>query len=78
MPCVGVAAFTEAGNATEFPAPNLDSGDVVYAGALALLDEAEALLEEVMCLDHAADVRARLDNFLSGHGMEKFIHAPVA
>jgi phosphotransferase system, enzyme I, PtsP len=42
------------------------------------LDEAQVLLEEVMLLDHAADVRTRLEDFLSSHGMEKFIHAPVA
>ncbi|CAN0555996.1 unnamed protein product, partial [Ectocarpus sp. 12 AP-2014] len=41
---LGEAAFTQAGNASEFPAPGLDSGEVVYAGALTLLDEAEALL----------------------------------
>ena len=41
---LGEAAFSQAGNATEFPAPALDSGDAVYAGALALLSEAEALL----------------------------------
>lgn len=41
---LGEAAFSQAGNATEFPAPALDSGADVYAGALALLDEAEALL----------------------------------
>lgn len=41
---LGGAAFSQAGNATDFPAPVLDSGADVYAGALALLDEAEALL----------------------------------
>ncbi|MGA9238601.1 SusD/RagB family nutrient-binding outer membrane lipoprotein [Robiginitalea sp.] len=40
---VGAAAFSEAGNPAEFPAPNLDSGEEVYAAALGLLDEAESL-----------------------------------
>ena len=40
---VGKAILTEAGNPNEFPAPNLDEGRAVYDGALALLDEAEAL-----------------------------------
>lgn len=41
---LGAAAFSQAGNAAEFPAPMLDDGSAVYAGAFALLDEAEALL----------------------------------
>ncbi len=41
---VGEAAFSQAGNAVEFPAPALDSGAEVYAAALGLLTEAEALL----------------------------------
>ncbi|MGD1945499.1 MAG: SusD/RagB family nutrient-binding outer membrane lipoprotein, partial [Croceivirga sp.] len=41
---VGGAAFSQAGNPTEFPAPVLDSGEDVYAGAFGLLAEAEALL----------------------------------
>jgi len=41
---LGEAAFSQAGNAAEFPAPILDSGQDVYAGAFTLLDEAEALL----------------------------------
>ena len=41
---IGEAAFSQAGNAAEFPAPILDSGEEVYAGAFGLLDEAEALL----------------------------------
>ncbi len=41
---LGTAAFSQAGNADEFPAPMLDDGPAVYAGALGLLDEAEALL----------------------------------
>ncbi len=40
---IGSAVFSQAGNPDEFPAPMLDSGQDVYAGALALLDEAEAL-----------------------------------
>lgn len=41
---LGEAAFSQAGNAVEFPAPTLDSGADVYAAAIGLLDEAEALL----------------------------------
>ncbi len=41
------------------------------------LDEAKALLLEVMEMDHASDVNQRLERFLSDHGMEKFIHSPV-
>lgn len=40
---LGNTVFSEAGNPTEFPAPLLDDGQDVYAGALALLDEAAAL-----------------------------------
>ncbi len=41
---LGSAAFSEAGNPEEFPAPNLDDGASIYASALALLDEAQGLL----------------------------------
>lgn len=41
---IGEAAWSQAGNAAEFPAPQLDSGQDVYAAAFGLLDEAEALL----------------------------------
>ena len=41
---LGSAAFSQAGNPVDFPAPTLDDGATVYAGALALLDEAETLL----------------------------------
>ena len=41
---LGEAAWSEAGNAAEFSAPNLDSGPEVYAAAFGLLNEAEALL----------------------------------
>ena len=40
---IGSAAFSQAGNPSEFPAPALDSGEEVYAAALGLLDEAESL-----------------------------------
>ncbi|CAA0116071.1 Phosphoenolpyruvate-dependent phosphotransferase system [Halioglobus japonicus] len=39
--------------------------------------EARTLLKEVMGLDCAYDVNARLETFLAEHGMEKFIHNPV-
>ncbi|NHF58244.1 SusD/RagB family nutrient-binding outer membrane lipoprotein [Flavobacteriaceae bacterium TP-CH-4] len=41
---LGQAAFSQAGQPLEFPAPSLDSGEEVYAAAFNLLDEAEALL----------------------------------
>ncbi|MCO5725224.1 SusD/RagB family nutrient-binding outer membrane lipoprotein [Robiginitalea marina] len=41
---VGEAAFSQAGQPAEFPAPVLDSGQEVYNAALNLLDEAESLL----------------------------------
>ena len=40
--------------------------------------EARSLLKEVMGLDCAQEVNARLELFLAEHGMEKFIHSPVA
>ena len=40
---IGEAAFSQAGNASEFRTPLLDSGQEVYEGALQLLDEAYAL-----------------------------------
>lgn len=40
---LGNAALSEAGNPEEFPAPLLDDGQEVYAGAIALLNEAGAL-----------------------------------
>jgi hypothetical protein len=41
---LGEAGFSQAGNPAEFPAPILDSGQDVYAGAFGLLSEAEAAL----------------------------------
>ncbi|WP_350287160.1 SusD/RagB family nutrient-binding outer membrane lipoprotein [uncultured Croceitalea sp.] len=41
---IGGAAFSQAANPDEFPTPQLDPGDQVYASAFGLLDEAEALL----------------------------------
>ena len=41
---IGAATFSQAGNPAEFPAPEFDTGEQVYAGAFGLLDEAEALL----------------------------------
>ncbi|MFH6602258.1 SusD/RagB family nutrient-binding outer membrane lipoprotein [Maribacter algicola] len=41
---LGSAAYTEAVNPLEFPAPRLDDGASVYQAALGLLDEAEALM----------------------------------
>ena len=40
--------------------------------------EARTLLKEVMGLDCAHEVNACLETFLAEHGMEKFIHSPVA
>jgi phosphotransferase system enzyme I (PtsP) len=41
------------------------------------LSEACALLEEVMAMDCGQVIGRRLDQFLTAHGMEKFIHSPV-
>ncbi len=41
---LGSATLSQAGDPVEFPAPMMDDGATVYAGALALLSEAEALL----------------------------------
>lgn len=40
---LGQAVLSEAGDPVAFPAPMLDDGAAVYAGALSILDEAEAL-----------------------------------
>ncbi len=40
---IGQATFSEALNPVDFPFPNLDSGEDVYAAAFTLLNEAEAL-----------------------------------
>ncbi|MCB1687946.1 MAG: phosphoenolpyruvate--protein phosphotransferase [Halioglobus sp.] len=40
--------------------------------------EARTLLKQVMGLDCAFEVNERLEQFLAEHGMEKFIHNPVA
>ena len=42
------------------------------------LAEARELLEEVLQHDDPAAIHARLERFLADHGMEKFIHNPVA
>jgi phosphotransferase system enzyme I (PtsP) len=41
------------------------------------MDEARELLEQVMEMDHAHLINRRMEQFLSAHGMEKFIHTPV-
>ena len=53
---VGEAAFSQAGNPAEFPAPILDSGEEVYAGAFGLLAEAEALLASGPSTQGATDM----------------------
>ncbi len=52
---IGEAALSQAGNPAEFPAPLLDDGPSVYAGALALLDEAESLLSSGPATNGATD-----------------------
>ena len=42
------------------------------------LSEARELLAEVMEMDRAVAIQKRLEQFLTEHGMEKFIHNPVA
>lgn len=41
---LGTAAFSEALQPVEFPAPNLDDGPAIYEAALSILSEAEALM----------------------------------
>jgi phosphotransferase system enzyme I (PtsP) len=41
------------------------------------MDEAKELLEEVMAMEETAAINRRLEQFLSEHGMAKFIHSPV-
>lgn len=41
------------------------------------MDEAKELLAQVMEMDHAHLINRRMEQFLSAHGMEKFIHTPV-
>lgn len=53
---LGVAAFSQAGQPLEFPAPTLDSGEEVYAAAFQLLDEAEALLAAAPESQGAVDI----------------------
>jgi hypothetical protein len=65
---LGSAAFSQAGNAPEFPAPTLDEGSAVYAGAFALLSEAEALLASDPSTQGAQDM-------FYGGDTEKWIRA---
>lgn len=53
---LGSAAFSQAGQPVEFPAPTLDSGQDVYAGAFQLLNEAEALLSAEPDAQGAVDI----------------------
>ncbi len=53
---LGEAAFSQALNPAEFPAPLLDSGEEVYAAAFGLLNEAEALLASGPGLQGATDL----------------------
>ena len=53
---LGQAAFSQAGNPAEFPAPMLDSGEDVYAAAFGLLNEAEALLSSGPSAQGATDM----------------------
>lgn len=40
--------------------------------------EARELLQEVLQMEEAGSIRERLQHFLASHGMEQFIHNPVA
>lgn len=53
---VGEAAWSQAGNATEFPAPILDSGQEVYDAAFTLLNQAEGLLSSNPSAQGAQDL----------------------
>jgi len=41
------------------------------------LSEARELLREVMEMEQAGAIHQRMEQFLTEHGMEKFIHNPV-
>ncbi len=41
------------------------------------MGEAKALLAEVLPMEKASTILTRMEQFLSDHGMEKFIHNPV-
>lgn len=53
---LGKATYSQSLNPAEFPAPLLDEGADVYAGAFALLDEAEALLGAAPATQGASDM----------------------
>ncbi|MET1260312.1 SusD/RagB family nutrient-binding outer membrane lipoprotein [Flagellimonas sp. DF-77] len=53
---LGQAAFSQAGNPAEFPAPTLDDGQAVYTAALGLLDEASSALSSGPATQGAADI----------------------
>ena len=53
---LGDVAYTEALDPLQFPAPNLDDGASVYAAALGILTEAEALLNANPTLTPATDL----------------------
>ncbi|MEP0264475.1 SusD/RagB family nutrient-binding outer membrane lipoprotein [Dokdonia sp.] len=53
---IGDVPYAEVNNPDEFPAPNVDSGASVYAAALGLLDEAEALLNGIPSGDDLFDI----------------------
>lgn len=42
------------------------------------LDEAQALLYEVLAMDQASEINASVEAFLTSHGMEKFIRSPIS
>ncbi len=52
---LGKAAFSQANNPEEFPAPLLDDGTAVYTSAYQLLDEAQALLSAAPLTQGATD-----------------------
>ncbi|NQZ42969.1 MAG: SusD/RagB family nutrient-binding outer membrane lipoprotein [Flavobacteriaceae bacterium] len=53
---LGQAAFSQAGNPAEFPAPTLDDGQAVYTAALGLLAEASSALSSGPATQGAADI----------------------
>jgi len=52
---MGEAAYSEAVNPAEFPAPLLDDGASVYAAALSILDEAKSLMNSSSGTQGATD-----------------------
>jgi len=68
---IGMATWSEAGNAADFPAPMMDDGPAVYEAAFGLLQEAEDLLK------NSPETQGATDLFYGGDSSKwiKFINS---